>query len=174
MGLIINQGKQDTSKDNQFEIILSKDELVQIVKLEMDADWENTLKVTLKVIGESKYKNRLLWDRVSFAGEFAWKYRSLRRAAGVPYVESESPNIDIEALLLNKAVRVELTARKGNDGNDYQSVKYKVPSKTETTVVAPSGNGLTVTPDTATYTVTAEADPFDSAPVTTEDIETPW
>lgn len=125
MGLIINQGKQDTSKDNQFEIILSKDELAQIIKIEMDPDWENTLKVTLKIIGESSYKNRLIWDRVSFSGEFAWKYRNLRKAAGVPYVESEATNIDIEALLLNKAVHVELTARKGNDGNDYQSIKYK-------------------------------------------------
>ena len=130
MGLIINQGKQDTSKDNQFEIILSKDELVQIVKLEMDPDWENTIKVTLKVIGEnSKYKNRLLWDRVSFSGEFSWKYRNLRKAAGVPYTETEAPNVDIEALLLNKAVHVELTARKGNDGNDYQSIKYKASNE---------------------------------------------
>ena len=174
MGLIINQGKQDTSQDNKFDIIISKEELCQIIKLEIDPDWDNTIKVTLKVIGETQHKNRLVWDRVSYAGEYAWKYRNLRKAAGVPYTESESPNVDIEALLLNKAVRVELTARKGNDGNDYQSVKYKVPSKTEATVVAPSGNGLTVTPDTATYTVTAEADPFDSAPVTTEDIETPW
>jgi hypothetical protein len=127
---MINQGKQDTSKDNQFEIILSKDELVQIVKLEMDPDWENTIKVTLKVIGEnSKYKNRLLWDRVSFSGEFSWKYRNLRKAAGVPYTETEAPNVDIEALLLNKAVHVELTARKGNDGNDYQSIKYKTSNE---------------------------------------------
>ena len=173
MGLIINQGKQDTSKDNQFEIILSKDELVQIVKLEMDADWENTLKVTLKVIGESKYKNRLLWDRVSFAGEFAWKYRSLRRAAGVPYVESESPNIDIEALLLNKAVNVELTARKGNDGNDYQSIKYKpAKAKEAVTISAPEGEGVKA----STYNVSLEADfsndnPFDSAPSTDSEVD---
>ena len=159
MGLIINQGKQDTSKDGQFEIILSKDELAQIIKLEMDPDWENTIKVTLKVIGEnSPNKNRLLWDRVSFSGEFSWKYRNLRKAAGVPYVESESPNIDIEALLLNKAVHVELTARKGNDGNDYQSIKYKV-----------TNNKTTEEPTKVEETV--EENPFDSAPETDSEVD---
>ena len=165
MGLIINQGKQDTSKDNQFEVILSKDELAQIIKIEMDPEWENTLKVTLKIIGEtSKHKNRLLWDRVSFAGEFAWKYRSLRKAAGVPYVESESPNVDIEALLLNKAVNVELTARKGNDGNDYQSIKYKATAAKPAPVATPA-------PAKEEYTVEAEVNPFDSAPNTDSDVE---
>ena len=159
MGLIINQGKQDTSKDNQFEIILSKDELAQIIKLEMDPDWENTIKVTLKIIGEdSKYKNRLLWDRVSFSGEFSWKYRNLRKAAGVPYTETEAPNVDIEALLLNKAVRVELTARKGNDGNDYQSIKYKAESTSKT--VAPKK-----------AVVEEETDPFASAPETDSEVD---
>jgi hypothetical protein len=169
MGLIINQGKQDTSKDNQFEVIISKDELVQIVKLEMDADWENTLKVTLKIIGEnSKYKNRLVWDRVSFSGEFAWKYRSLRKAAGVPYVESESPNVDIEALLLNKAVNVELTARKGNDGNDYQSIKYKaIAAKPAATKVA----SAPVVEATVEEDVIVDENPFDSAPNTDSDVE---
>lgn len=167
MGLIINQGKQDTSKDNQFEIILSAEETAQIVKLEMDPDWENTLKVTLKIIGESKYKNRLLFDRVSFSGEFSWKYRNLRKAAGVPYVESESPNVDIEALLLNKAVKVELTARKGNDGNDYQSIKYK------TSAVKPTAKPAVAVavPAMEEVEATVEENPFDSAPDTDSEIE---
>ncbi len=170
MGLIINQGKQDTSKDNQFEVIISKEELVQIVKLEMDPEWENTLKVTLKIIGEnSKYKNRLVWDRVSFAGEFAWKYRSLRKAAGVPYVESESPNIDIESLLLNKAVTVELMARKGNDGNDYQSIKYKVAAvKPAAPKAAPAPVVETVEAEEETI---VDENPFDSAPNTDSEID---
>ena len=162
MGLIINQGKQDTSKDNQFEIILSKDELAQIIKLEMDPDWENTIKVTLKIIGEkSPKKNRLLWDRVSFAGEFSWKYRNLRKAAGVPYVESESPNVDIEALLLNKAVHVELTARKGNDGNDYQSIKYKATNNDK-----PAEKPAEPAEETA-----VEENPFDSVPETDSEVD---
>jgi hypothetical protein len=167
MGLIINQGKQDTSQDNKFEVILSKDELAQIVKLEMDPDWENTLKVTLKIIGEnSKYKNRLVWDRVSFSGEFAWKYRSLRKAAGVPYVESESPNIDIEALLLNKAVNVELTARKGNDGNDYQSIKYKNATATNT-----AAKIATPVVETAEEVEEDLENPFDVAPATEDTVD---
>lgn len=172
MGLIINQGKQDTSKDNQFEVIISKEELAQIVKLEMDPEWENTIKITLKIIGEnSKYKNRLVWDRVSFAGEFAWKYRSLRKAAGVPYTESESPNIDIEALLLNKAIVVELMARKGNDGNDYQSVKYKV-SSAKATKPATVMQATTVAAEDIRLDEdnTFEEDPFDSAPNTDSSI----
>ena len=181
MGLIINQGKQDTSKDNQFEVILSKNELAQIVKIEIDEEWDNTLKVTLKVIGEdSKYKNRLLWDRVSFSGEFAWKYRSLRKAAGVPYSENESTNVDIEALLLNKAVNVELTARKGNDGNDYQSIKYKTTAaKPVTPTVAQAAAPQVAPVQTTTTMETAQAEvvidpseyPFDSAPNTDSDVE---
>lgn len=166
MGLIINQGKQDTSKDNNFEVILSKDELAQIIKVEMDPDWENTLKVTLKIIGEaSKYKNRLLWDRVSFTGDFSWKYRNLRKAAGVPYTETEAPNIDIEALLLNKAVHVELTARKGNDGNDYQSIKYKANNEATKTVSKPVVENPAETEDVV------EENPFDTVPETDSEVE---
>ena len=128
MSLIINQGKQDTSGDTNFEVMISTNEIAQITKMELDKDWENTLNITFKIISDGKYKGRLFWDRISFdpSGKFSWKYRNLRKAAGVPYTDGESPKIDIEALLLNKAVSVELTVRKGNDGNDYQGVKYKV------------------------------------------------
>jgi hypothetical protein len=139
MSLIINQGKQDTTQDKSFEVMTSAEEMAQITKIEMDTNWENTLNITYKIISDGKYKGRLFWDRISFdpKGQFSWKYRNLRKAAGCPYSETESPKIDIEALLLNKAVKVELLVRKGNDGNDYQSCKYK-PSdikKTQTTIV---------------------------------------
>ena len=132
MSLIINQGKQDTSDDRNFEVMVSPNEVAQITELKMDENWDNTLNITYKVISEGNYKNRLFWDRVSFdpKSPFSWKYRNLRKAAGVPYTDSESPKIDIEALLLNKAVTVELMVRKGNDGNDYQGVKYKVAKAT--------------------------------------------
>lgn len=135
MSLIINQGTQDTSGDTNFEVMVSQNEIAQITKIELDKDWDNTLNITFKIISEGKFKGRLFWDRISFdpAGKFSWKYRNLRKAAGVPYVSGESPRIDIEALLLNKAVTVELTVRKGNDGNDYQGVKYKTNN-----VAAPS------------------------------------
>ena len=139
MSLIINQGKQDTSGDNNFEVMVSSNEIAQIQKLELDKEWENTLKITFKVISEGQYKGRLFWDRISFdpTGKFSWKYRNLRKSAGVPYVDGESPKIDIEALLLNKAVTVELMVRKGNDGNDYQGIKYKVANTNAATSVAP-------------------------------------
>jgi hypothetical protein len=171
MSLIINQGKQDTSGDTNFEVMISSNEIAQITKMELDKDWENTLNITFKVISEGKFKGRLFWDRVSFdpAGKFSWKYRNLRKAAGVPYTDGESPKIDIEALLLNKAVTVELMVRKGNDGNDYQGVKYKV-SNTATTKPAAA--------PAQTHSVPAEEDvnPFESDNYTedTTETEVPW
>ena len=35
MSLIINQGKQDTSSDNNFEVMVSANEIAQITKMEM-------------------------------------------------------------------------------------------------------------------------------------------
>lgn len=168
MSLIINQGKQDTSGDTNFEVMISANEVAQITKMEMDKDWENTLNITFKVISEGKFKGRLFWDRVSFdpKGQFSWKYRNLRKAAGVPYSESESPKIDIEALLLNKAVTVELMVRKGNDGNDYQGVKYKVSNvKTEDKPVA---TPVQVTEDVVEDVV--DDNPFDSDLSTDTDV----
>ena len=141
MSLFINQGKQDTSNDRTYEVMVSSNEVAQIIKMEMDKNWPDTLNITFKIISEVKYKGRQFWDRISFdpKGQFSWKYRNLRKSAGVPYSESENAKIDIEALLLNKAVTVELLVRKGNDGNDYQSVKYKTSTETAAaqTPVAP-------------------------------------
>lgn len=141
MSLFINQGKQDTSNDRTYEVMVSSNEVAQIIKIEMDKNWPDTLNITFKIISEGKYKGRQFWDRISFdpKGQFSWKYRNLRKSAGVPYSESENAKIDIEALLLNKAVTVELLVRKGNDGNDYQSVKYKASTETAAaqTPVAP-------------------------------------
>ena len=167
MSLIINQGKQDTSSDNNFEVMVSANEIAQITKIEMDKDWDNTLNITFKVISDGKYKGRLFWDRVSFdpKGQFSWKYRNLRKAAGVPYTDSESPKIDIEALLLNKAVTVELAVRKGNDGNDYQGVKYKVVS---------TKTGQPKAVQTPATVEAEEENPFESYDEPTTDTEVEW
>ena len=139
MSLIINQGKQDISEDNKFEIMVSENEVAQITKIEMAEKLPNTLSITFKVISEGKNKGRLFWDRVTFdpTSTFSWKYRNLRKAAGVPYVEGENAKVDIEALLLNKAVNVKLGIRKGTDGNDYQAVTYKVASTKATAIAEP-------------------------------------
>ena len=166
MSLIINQGKQDTSGDNNFEVMISAHEIAQISKIELDKEWENTLNITFKVISEGNFKGRLFWDRVSFdpTGKFSWKYRNLRKAAGCPYAETEGPKVDIEALLLNKAVNVELMVRKGNDGNDYQGVKYKVDNKTKIEVTTP------------VQTPSVENNPFETEEVIEDiaDTEVPW
>ena len=163
MSLIINQGVQNTSDDKNFEVMISDNEIAQITKLELDKDWENTLNITFKIIGNSKFKGRLFWDRVSFdpSGKFSWKYRNLRKAAGIPYTEGESPKIDIEALLLNKAVTVELMVRKGNDGNDYQGIKYKISNNTvqaKPVTAAPVQTPVAVENEESTYPFDVETD----------------
>lgn len=140
MSLFINQGRQDTSSDNTFEVMISEEEIAQIIKIEMDKEWPDTLDVTGKIISEGKYKGRNFFDKVSFAASspFSWKYRNLRKAAGCPYTEGEPVQIDIESLLLNKAIKVELGIRKGKDGGEYQNIKYKAQSATAPkTTVAP-------------------------------------
>lgn len=173
MALIINQGKQDTSDDNKFEIMVSENEIAQITKIEMAQKLPNTISVTFKVISEGQYKGRLFWDRVTYdpKSEFSWKYRSLRKAAGCPYVEGESAKIDIEALLLNKAVTVKLGLRKGNDGNDYQAVTYKVATTKATAIAEPAEEVETLETESVETPDLVE----DELPVTdTDNVEVEW
>ena len=133
MGILINQGVQDTTQDNKFNPIVEKNVLAQIteIKLANSMKMPNTLEITFRIL-QGAHKSRFFWDRVTFdpKSNFSWKYRSLRKAAGVPYSETEPKTIDIEALLLNKAVLVDLGVRTGKnkDGEDteYQNVIYKV------------------------------------------------
>lgn len=133
MGILINQGVQDTTQDNKFNPIVEKNVLAQIteIKLADSMKMPNTLEITFRIL-QGAHKSRFFWDRVTFdpKSNFSWKYRSLRKAAGVPYSETEPKTVDIEALLLNKAVLVDLGVRTGKnkDGEDtkYQNVIYKV------------------------------------------------
>ena len=105
--------------------------MLQITAIKLAPGLDNTLEVTLKIL-EGEYKNRPVFDRVQFAKtatyDMTWKYRALRACAGVPYKEGEPATIDIEKLLLNKAVKADLGIRKGKnkDGEeqDYQDIKY--------------------------------------------------
>ena len=136
MALLINQGKQDTSQDNKFTPIEEKSVLAQIFDLAINDRFASTLDVTLRLLN-GNHKGRIVVDRVTYdpKSDMSWKYRALRKAAGVPYTETEGAQIDIEALLKNKAVTVDLGIRKGKnkDGveTDYQNVTYKV-IKTQT------------------------------------------
>lgn len=130
MSLIINQGKHDISKDNQFTPIVENDVLAQITEIKL-SDKTDALDITFRLL-DGKHKGRNIWDTVYFnpTSPMAWKYRTLRRCAGSPYVEGEANNIDIEALLLNKAVKMDLSVRKGKpgtsgEGKEFQDIKYK-------------------------------------------------
>lgn len=131
MSLIINQGKQDTTQDNKFDPITEKNVLAQITEIKLATSQTNTLEITMRLLNGA-HKGRFIFDRVNYdpTSNFSWKYRSLRKAAGVPYNENESAQIDIEKLLLNKAVTVDLGVRKGKntagEEQDYQNISYKV------------------------------------------------
>jgi len=133
MGILINQGVQDTTQDNKFQPIVEKNVLAQIteIKLADSKKMPNTLEITFRIL-QGPHKSRFFWDRVTFdpKSNFSWKYRSLRKAAGVPYSETEPKTVDIEALLLNKAILVDLGIRlgKNKDGEEtaYQNVIYRV------------------------------------------------
>ena len=131
MPLIIPQGKQDTTQDNKFNPITAQDVLLEITELKLAKTQANTLEVTLRIL-DGQHKNRFIFDRVTFDANspMSWKYRQLRKCAGVAYQDNEPTSIDIEALLLHKAVKADLSIRKGTNRNgeeqEYQDIKYKV------------------------------------------------
>lgn len=133
MSLLIEQGKHKEEERN-FEVIESKGETLKITKVELSSRFENSLDLTFKVISDNGHKNRIIWDNVTFDpdSKFAWKYLALRRAAGVPYDKAEPAKIDIEKLLVDKAVVADLSKRVGSDGGTYQQVSYKNAPKTNT------------------------------------------
>ena len=135
MALLINQGKQDTSKDNQFAPIVEKNVLAQITDIKLSEYQQNTLELTFRLL-DGAHKGRFVYDRVNYesTSPFSWKYRNVRRFAGVPYNENEPATIDIEALLLNKAILLDLSIRKGTNKNgeeaEYQNITYKAMNST--------------------------------------------
>lgn len=167
MSLIINQGKQDTTQDNKFNPITEKNVLAQITEIKLASSQTNTLEITMRLLNGAN-KGRFVFDRVSYdpTSDFSWKYRAVRKAAGCPYSENESAQIDIEKLLLNKAVTVDLGVRKGKnkDGveQEYQNITYKVVAQ-QTQATAP------VTPAPA---VAAPVDPTPVATPVNEDTST--
>lgn len=138
MGLIINQGHQDTSQDNKFTPIKDSNVLATITKLGMNSFAENTLDVYMQLLN-GVHKNRIVIDRVSFDAKsaFSWKYRALRKSANVPYKEDEPSTIDIEELLVGRVVTLDLditeTTDKTGAKKEYQKVTYKKTELTSTT-----------------------------------------
>ena len=138
MSLIINQGKQDTTQDNKFNPITEKNVLAQITEIKLATSQTNTLEVTMRLLNGAN-KGRFVFDRINYdpTSDFSWKYRAIRKAAGAPYNENESAQIDIEKILLNKAVTVDLGVRKGKNSSgeeqEYQNISYKVVKQPTTT-----------------------------------------
>lgn len=133
MGLIINQGihKEDTPITSDYET-------GKITKVEL-ADSkvrENSLNVETTIIGKSKYKGRKLTDLVPFDPEdpMSFKYKQIRKAVGKAYDKDEGTKIDIQKILLNKAVGLKLSVRE-YQGNDYQNIKYMPLEKKNVTPV---------------------------------------
>jgi hypothetical protein len=161
MAILITQGKQDTSRDNKFTPFEQKDAISQITKLKISERFDKSIDVTLQVL-TGPNKNRIVTDTVCYdpASPFSWKYRALRKAAGVPYDESEPATIDIEALLLNKAVLVDYGIRKGKnkDGEeqDYQNVTYKKPKEINTKLADEYKKDEYETNDEISHTIEAE------------------
>ncbi len=129
MGLIINQGIQDTSQDGKFDPIVSEKEMLECVKVEAHDRFDDAITLTWKIIGEnSMYKGKLCWDDVTYGAEseHSWRYRQLRERVGVPYVKGEPADIDIEQILLGKIVMAELSKRpdKTDPTKFYQKTKY--------------------------------------------------
>ena len=129
--LRINQGKQDASSDNKFEPIVAKGVFGKISKIELSERFDNSLNITIDIIENETFKNRKVFDMVTFdpKSDHSWKYRSLRKCVSAPYSETEGAEIDIEKILLNKKVKMNLDIREGNDGNQYQKVTYIAPKK---------------------------------------------
>lgn len=143
MPLIINQGKQDTTQDNKFNPITEKNVLAQITEIKLATSQTNTLEITMRLLNGAN-KGRFIFDRVNYdpKSDFSWKYRAVRKAAGCPYSENESAQIDIEKILLNKAVTVDLGVRKGKNSageeQEYQNITYKVIKQSIPTPAQPA------------------------------------
>lgn len=126
-GYYVNQGKHDPNA-GEFSVIESKRELVKIYKIGDHKHFENSMRLDMRIISDGPNKNKTFNDGVPYVSSdpFAWKYIALRKAAGVPYLQGEPSEIDLEELLLNKVVAVELTSAldKKDPTIKRQRVKY--------------------------------------------------
>lgn len=172
MSLIINQGKQDTTQDNKFNPITEKNVLAQITEIKLATSQTNTLEITMRLLNGAN-KGRFVFDRVNYDpnSDFSWKYRAVRKAAGCPYNENESAQIDIEKLLLNKAVTVDLGVRKGKnqagEEQEYQNITYKVIKPATSAAATPAPAPAQPAPVADTTPVATPANE-DTTPVTAE------
>jgi hypothetical protein len=129
MGILINQGKH--VEEQTYSIMEDKNIKARITKLEVNPKREYSIVVTMQII-EGKYTSRSVIDYVDYNPDSknAWRYRTLRKSAMVPYSKDESERIDIEKLLLNKIVTIDVAPRTyeyQGETKTVQNVSYKEP-----------------------------------------------
>lgn len=124
MGLIIKQGIKELQQDDKWQVYEDNSVQLMITGLEPHKTFADSLKITLKILS-GKFKDKTVWDSVSYSGEHVWKYKALRKSAGVPFSATESEALDIYKLLMNKVVTADLTKRVDKEGNEWQNIKYK-------------------------------------------------
>ena len=161
MGLIINQGKHDTSQDNKFSPIEDKNVLATITKVGLNKFDSTCLDITMQILN-GIHKNRIVIDKVCFdaKSDFSWKYRAMRKSANVPYKEDEPATLDIEDLLVGRVVTLDLgiteTVDKLGEKKRYQKVTYKktdlATDKEADSYEYKEDTASTYTPDTAEVT----------------------
>ena len=178
MSLIINQGKQDTTQDNKFNPITEKNVLAQITEIKLATSQTNTLEVTMRLLNGAN-KGRFIFDRINYDpnSDFSWKYRAIRKAACCPYNENESAQIDIEKILLNKAVTVDLGVRKGKNSSgeeqEYQNITYKVVKQTTQATVPSTPAPAQAAPTQPTTPVATPVNEDNAQPVMPEEPAVP-
>lgn len=170
MSLLINQGKQDASNDNNFEPIEDKDVIISIEKIELNKFLPGNLSVTLRLMS-GKYAKRKIVDLVPYeaSNQFSWKYRALRKCAGCPYDENEPAQIDIELLLKDKVLMADFGINHSDEKNkDYQTVTYKVLSKERFNEVFPHDDTIEEFPDVVQNSEDAEELPTEEVDTATD------
>jgi hypothetical protein len=142
MGILINQGKH--VEEQQYKILDEKNIQARIIKLEANPKREYSLIVSMQLMNGSAV-GKVVNDYVDYNPESknAWRYRSLRKSAKVPYTKEESERIDIEKLLLNKVITVDLQPRTYEYQGETRTVQNVTYKESPEVAIAPVVEELT-------------------------------
>ena len=124
MGLLINHGKQIAEEFPVYEGDEITCKITKVFQKDKDSEYD-VFRVMLECMSPP-LKGKTVTDRVNYAPDhvMAWKYKRLRKAAGCPIAEGEPAQVDIEALLKNKAVVANFSKYERDDGEIFQNVEY--------------------------------------------------
>lgn len=154
--LVIAQGKHEES--TEFAPFEDTNILCQIVKLSLMPKIPGCIKVSLKLLTGAN-KGKVVGDLVSYdpTNSMAWKYIRLRQAAKCPYHKTEPASVDIEALLLNKAVKCDFGIYvKPVTNKRFQNVDYLLESEEDEVPIAEDGEEVPEVPGDYDYATAPE------------------